>query len=119
MSSFTIRERFLSVVSRIAEFHRAIFVMATAGVAISGSRVASEPGDLSSWLFVVGFSLGLFSADLLRSVEEAAVQLARSSATRLSLTRIDFFKSSDPWRTVLVGVVGLLMIVLGTLTLLS
>lgn len=87
--------------------------MATTGVAISASRVAGESSDVSSWLFVAGFSLLLFGADLLRSVEEAAVELARTSNQPLAPTRIDVFATSNPWRTVLVGVVGLLIIAVG------
>jgi len=90
--------------------------MATIGVAITGSRVATELSDVSSWLFVAGFGLLLFGADLLRSVEEAAVELARTSKQPLSPTRIDVFRTSNPWRIVIVGVAGLLTIAVATLT---
>ena len=105
----------LSVVSRTARLHRALFVMATTGVAIAGSRVASDSSEVSSWLLVAGFGLLLFGADSLRSVEEAAVELARTANQPLSPTRADVFRSSDPWRTVLVGVAGLLTIAVATL----
>lgn len=103
------------MISHTAKLHRALLVMATTGVAVSGSRVASEPHVVSSWLFVVGFGLMLFSADLLKSVEEAAVELARTSGRPLPLTRVDVFQTSDPWRTAFVGGLGLITIALGTL----
>ena len=108
-------QRLLTAVAHTAKLHRALFVMATTGVAISASRVASESSDVPSWLFVVGFGLLLFGADLLRSVEETALKLARTSNQPLPPTRVDVFKTSDPWRTVLIGVVGLLTIAVATL----
>lgn len=100
--------------SRIAELHRALFVMATTGVAISASRVASDAGDVVAWLFVAGSGLVLFGSDLLRSVEDAAVELSRTSDQPLPQARIDVFASSNPWRTVAVGLTGLLFITVAT-----
>ena len=116
MNNPALLHRLLAMVSRATQLHRALFVMATTGVAISASRVASELTNVSSWLFVVGFGLLLFSADHLKSVEETAVALARTSDHPLHLTRVDVFITSDPWRTISTGMVGLLIIAVGTLS---
>lgn len=108
--------RLLSVLCRGAELHRGLFVMATIGVAISGSRLATKLSDISSWFFVVGFGLLIFTADLLRSVEEAAVDLARNAEKPLRLTRVDIFAASKPWRTISIGCAGLLSVGAAVLT---
>ena len=99
-----------STFARVAELHRALFVLATTGVAISGSRIASDPGEHHSWLFALGFGLLLFAADVLKSVEESAVALSRTSAQPLGRTRVDRFIASQPGRTIAVIVAGLLAI---------
>ena len=116
MSESAVPQRLLSMVSYTAKLHRALFVLATTGVAISGSRIAAESSEVSSWLFVAGFGLLLVGADLLRSVEETAVELARTSSQPLTPTRVDVFRTSNPWRTVLVGLAGLATIAVAALT---
>ena len=83
----------MSTLSRIAPLHRAIFVLSTAGVAVSASTVAEKTGRVSGWTLVVGFALLLFVADLLRAMEDHAIDLSRNSMVPLRRTRADVLAS--------------------------
>ena len=98
----------MRALSRIAPLHRAIFVLSTAGVAVSASRVAEKTGRVSSWTLVVGFSLLLFVADLLRQWKIAQIDLSRTSKAPLGRTRADVLASEG-----LRLPVGLFLVALG------
>ena len=94
--------------SRIAPLHRAVLVLSTAGVAVSASTVAENTGRVSGWTLVVGFGLLLFVADLLRAMEDRAIDLSRTSMVPLGRTRADVLASEG-----LKLPVGLLLVALG------
>ena len=98
----------MRTLSRIAPLHRAIFVLSTAGVAVSASTVAEKTGRMSGWTLVVGFGLLLFVADLLRAMEDRAIDLSRTSMVPLRRARADVLASEG-----LTLPVGLLLVALG------
>ena len=72
-------------------FHRALLIVATVGVAVAASRVATDASDVGSWLLTAAFALLLLVADLAREVEEAAGSLADSSGQSREAARRDIY----------------------------
>jgi hypothetical protein len=63
----------------IMRFHRALLIVATVGLAVAASRVASNSSEVGSWLLTLAFGLLLLLADVAREIEEAAQALSKSS----------------------------------------
>jgi len=82
--------------ARLAELHRALLVLSTAGVAISASALANDNSNISAWALVAAFSALLFAADLLRATEDRAVLLSQTSGRSVKRAREDVFASSKP-----------------------
>jgi hypothetical protein len=77
-------------------FHRALLIVATVGVAVAASRVATDTSEIGGWLLTAAFALLLLVADLAREVEEAARSLSDSSGESRHDARRDIYASRNP-----------------------
>ncbi len=62
-----------------ARFHRLTFVLGTVGLAIAGSRVASDVGELGSWLLTAGSVVLVASSDIGQDLYTNAKRLAANA----------------------------------------
>lgn len=77
-------------------FHRALLVVATVGVAVAASRVATDTSEVGGWLLTAAFALLLLVADLAREIEEAAQSLSDSSGETRDDARRDIYTTRHP-----------------------
>jgi hypothetical protein len=68
-----------------------MLVGGTIGLSVGTSRVATDPGELGSWLLLAGCGVLIVVADLARDVEEAARALATSSGILVADARRDIY----------------------------
>jgi hypothetical protein len=80
----------------MVRFHRALLIVATVGVAVAASRVATDVSEVGAWLLTAAFALLLVVADLAREVEEAAQSLSDSSGQSRHDARRDIFATRYP-----------------------
>lgn len=64
-----------------ARFHRLTFVLGTVGLAIAGSRVANDVGEVGSWLLTTASILIIATSDVGQELATNAKQLAMKSGT--------------------------------------
>lgn len=90
-------KRLLAVV---CAFHRVILVVSTVAVGVFASRVASDPTESSSWIFLLAAAVLLFVSDAARQVDENGRSLFQATGVPLSRTRIDVMSWWSFWTVV-------------------
>lgn len=93
--------------------HRALFIAATALLAVGTSRLADAAQDWGSWLLTLGAAVIMYVSDLCGEIDRDSAQLARSTSKPAKKARVDMFDSSAPRGTFASLVVGSLMIAAG------
>jgi hypothetical protein len=101
------------LITIVTKGSRAIFVIATAVLAIAGSRISGHASEIGSWMVATGAASIMFCADIGREVEEAARQLSTASKSDRSLARIDMFSTRAPRFTLLVMSAGFIVALSG------
>ncbi|MCZ7589944.1 MAG: hypothetical protein M5U27_14020 [Gaiella sp.] len=81
----------MNVLAPSVRFHRSMLVGGTIGLSVGTSRVATDPGELGSWLLLAGCGVLIVVADLSRDVEEDARALAASSGVSVPEARHDVY----------------------------
>src|SRR5713101_7912257 len=99
----------------VVPFHRALLVGATIGIAISGSRIASDPSEAASWLFLGGCGLFLLLADISRNINEAAGVLAASSGEARSVALRDIYSARGPAAARWLVLIAILLLLAGVI----
>jgi hypothetical protein len=71
--------------------HRYLLVLATTGIGITGSRVASDPRSIPDWLLLGSAALAMYVTEVCREAEHTATKLPAYTAAQRRQARVDAF----------------------------
>ena len=97
----------------VVPFHRASLIVATVGLAIAGSRVASHPAELPAWVVMVGAAVILVVADLSKNIYERAKALAGSATASVHDALRDIYGAEGPTAARWLLLAGIALILVG------
>jgi hypothetical protein len=103
------------VKATVVRAHRVLLVLATLGLAIAGSRVATDLKAVGNWLIVAGATIFLYFADWCREVDEAAALLRVRTREDRARARTDVFNARAPKGMLLLPIVALILLMAGVL----
>jgi hypothetical protein len=98
---------------QVVKAHRSIFIGATAILAVGTSRLASDAGDVGSWLLTIGSASLMYFSDICSEIDRASITLAQSADESTAKAREDLFDARAPGITLPAMGVGLLAVVIG------
>jgi hypothetical protein len=105
----------LGCVVALVRMHRLLLVSGTTGLAIAGSRVASNPLDFVWVCLLIAFGVLLWVSDVCRVVDERSVLLARDTKVSYSKATSDYLRGADFLKIVVALVCVVVLLVAATL----
>lgn len=107
-----------AIAAAVASLHRYLLVASSIAIGVVGSRVATDPAELESWILLGAFAALLYVADVGRRVDENGRVIATATRTPLGRARKDAATTGDV-RSILIGsaVAVVCVVVVGWLTL--
>ncbi|MDR6201055.1 hypothetical protein QE374_002964 [Microbacterium sp. SORGH_AS428] len=90
------------IAAAVASMHRYLLVACSIAIGVVGSRVATDPAEVESWVLLVAFGAGLYVADVARRVDENGRIIATTTKTVVARARRDAATTGDV-RSIIAG----------------